>query len=77
VNNALTAVICSLELVLRHTEAGSAAQEHLRSGLVCAEQAADTVRRIVSFTGRAEAPGVLAPLSLGQVARAAAARLRG
>jgi signal transduction histidine kinase len=74
VNNALTGVIGYLELALRHTPADAPAHDHLRASLACAHRAAETVRRVVGFACRTEAPGRLAPLSLARLAGEVAAR---
>jgi signal transduction histidine kinase len=74
VNNALTGVIGYLELALRQTPADSPTLPHLHASLTCAHRAADTVRRIMAYACRAEAPGRLVPLSLSRLAREVVAR---
>jgi hypothetical protein len=74
VNNALTGVIGYLEVAVGHAERPEEAATFVRSGLHCAYEAADAVRRIVGCSrriGRAEAP---ASHPLRRLAQEAAAR---
>jgi signal transduction histidine kinase len=76
VNNALTGVVGYLELALRAAPPAGPVTDHLRSALHCAHQAADTVKRVVSFASRAPAAEALAPVSLREAAEQAAERAR-
>src|SRR5947199_5665624 len=61
VNNALTGVIGYLELALQRPEAPAEVGACIRSGLECAHEAADAVRRIVGCArriGQAESPAL-------------------
>lgn len=75
VNNALTGVIGYLELALRRPEAPAEVGACVRSGLECAHQAADAVRRIVGCARRISDAEPPAPHSLRRLAEEAADRL--
>jgi signal transduction histidine kinase len=72
VNNALTGVIGYLELALRSPNESDGC---VRSGLDCAHEAADAVRRIVGCARRIAEAAPAEPLSLRQLALEAAERL--
>ncbi|HZY86954.1 MAG TPA: HAMP domain-containing sensor histidine kinase [Gemmataceae bacterium] len=76
VNNALTGVVGYLELALRAAPPAGPARDHLLAALRCAHQAADTVKRIVSFACHAPTAERTAPVSLRELAEQAAERLR-
>jgi signal transduction histidine kinase len=76
VNNALTGVVGYLELALREAPPAGPVTDHLLSALRCAHQAADTVKRIVSFAGHTPAAASSAPLSLRDLAEQAGERAR-
>jgi signal transduction histidine kinase len=76
VNNALTGVVGYLELALRAAPPSGPVSDHLLTALRCAHQAADTVKRIVSFACHAPAAERLAPVSLRELAEQATERLR-
>lgn len=75
VNNALTGVIGYLELALGEAPAAGKLRMHLESSLACAHRAAEAVRRIVAFAGRASLPEALIPLSLREAAVGASRRV--
>jgi signal transduction histidine kinase len=77
VNNALTGVVGYLDLALLSAAPAAEREEYLRSGLVCAHRAAETVRRIVTFAGRVHETGVAVPLCLRVLADEVARTLRG
>jgi signal transduction histidine kinase len=70
-NNALTGVIGNLELGLRNLPPNSELAGHLQASLACACQAADVVKRIVSFACRAPGPRPMAPVNLSDLVRQA------
>lgn len=75
VNNALTGVIGYLEMARSRMETGTETDVCLRSGLECAYQAADAVRRIVACAGHISAAEARAPRSLLRLVEEAADRL--
>jgi signal transduction histidine kinase len=76
VNNALTGVVGYLELALRAAPPAGPVADHLLTALQCAHQAADTVKRIVSFACHAPAAASPALLALRELAEQAAERAR-
>ncbi|HVS40228.1 MAG TPA: hypothetical protein VMS17_32015 [Gemmataceae bacterium] len=77
VNNALTGVIGYLELALSGPTAPAEVGGCIRSGLQCAHQAADAVRRIVGCSRRIAEAEPPAACSLRRLAQEAADRLAG
>jgi signal transduction histidine kinase len=75
VNNALTGVIGYLELAQRQTPPETEVHHHLEASLTCAYQAAEAVKRIVTFACRDPGTETLQTLSLRALVERAAENL--